>query len=96
MFMSLTLYVSIWVLLAVVVLVVAGYRMLVARRDDQSLDVTEEDSRVIEEQKQAIKKIRAIDRWGKSLTVLTIAYGLVIAIVYFANVWQEATKLPSR
>ena len=92
--MNLDPYVSIWVVLMVAVLAVVGYRMLVARRDDQSLDVTEEDSRVIEEQKQAIKKIRVIDRWGQSLTVLTIAYGLVIAVVYFANIWQEATKLP--
>ena len=56
----------------------------------------EKDARVIEEQKRAYKKIVALDRWGQSLTILTIAYGLVIVIVHLANVWQESSKITLR
>ena len=94
--MNLSPYVSIWVVLAVEVLALGGYRILIARRNDESLDVMEKDGRVIEEQKRAYKKIVALDRWGQSLTILTIAYGLVIVIVHLANVWQESSKITLR
>lgn len=92
--MNLIPYISTWTFLALVVLAIAIYRVTVARRDDRSLDLMVKDDRVIEAQKLAAKKIRTIDRWGQALTVLTITYGLVIAAVYFYQIWQLNTKIP--
>lgn len=94
--MNLIPYISTWSLLALVVLAIAIYRIMVARRDDRSLDLMVHDEKVIADQKMAVKKIRTIDHWGQALTVLTVVYGLVIAFVYFYQVWQEATKIPGR
>lgn len=91
--MNLIPYVSIWAVLTLFVLALAGYWNLVAYRDDQTLDVMENDPQVIEAQKLAIKKIRTIEFYGQSLTVLTVAYGLVIAFVYFYHIWLESTKI---
>ena len=91
--MNLIPYVSVWAVLAVGVLALVGYRMSVAHHDDASLDVLEKNAGVIAQQTLAIQRIGAIDRWGKSLTVLTILYGLAIAGVYIAHGWLEATKI---
>jgi len=86
-------YISIWAVLAVWVLALGGYRIMVARRDDATLDVLERNDHVIAQQKLAIQKIGAIDRWGMSLTVVTILYGLAIVVVYLAHLWQEGAKI---
>lgn len=91
--MNLLPYLSIWAILAVWVLALGGYRILVARRDDATLDVLERNDHVIAQQKLAIQKIGTLDRWGLSLTVVTILYGLVIAVVYLAHLWQEGAKI---
>ena len=91
--MNLISYVSTWAVLAVCVLALLGYRVLLAHRDDATLDIMEKNAGVIALQKCAIEKIGSIDRWGKSLTVLTILYGLVIGGVYLSRGWLEATKV---
>ena len=86
-------YISIWAVLVVWVLALGGYRVVVARRDDATLDVLERNDRVIAQQKLAVQKIGSLDRWEISLTVVTILYGLVIAAVYIAHLWQEGAKI---
>ena len=92
--MNLIPYISTWTILALAVVIIAIYRVRVARRDDQSLDVMVHDDHLIAEQQMAIKKIRTIDRLGQALTVLAITYGLVIVAMYFYHVWQEGAKIP--
>ena len=92
--MNLIPYVSIWSLLAVAVVIIAIYRVRVARRDDRSLDLMVHDDHVIAEQQMAIKKIRNIDRLGQALTVVAITYGLLIVTLYLYHIWQEGSKIP--
>jgi len=92
--MNLIPYISTWSILAVAVVIIAIYRVRVARRDDRSLDLLVSDQHVIAEQQMAIKKIRSIDRLGQALTVLAITYGLVIVTMYFYHIWQEGAKMP--
>ena len=89
-------YVWSWILLVVVVLALAGYRLVVARREDDTLDVLEQDPNVIAEQKLMSKKIDLIDRWGQSLTVLAVVYGIVLVSVYFYRVWLEGGRVQFR
>ncbi len=90
--MSLNPYVAIWIVLALIVLGIALYRQAVARRDDQSLHLIEGE-KLIAEQTRAYKKIGTIDRWGQSLTVVAIVYGLALAAIYLYHVWQQSTKI---
>ncbi len=92
--MNLIPYISTWSVLALAVVVIAVYRVRVARRDDQSLDVMAHDAHLIEQQQLAIKRIRKIDRFGQALTVVTITYGLVIAALYLYHIWLEGSKIP--
>jgi len=47
------------------------------------------------EQTRTSEKIRTIDRWGQSPTVLAILCGVVIVGMYLYQVWQEGTKIQS-
>ena len=88
--MSLIPYVSTWLVLALVVAGMAAYRYVVAKHEDRSLHVVEEDPGLISQQLREEKKLESIDRWGKSLTVIVVLYGLAILGVYLYHVWQEA------
>jgi ribonuclease D len=92
--MNLIPYVSTWAILAVAVVIIAVYRVRIARRDDQSLHLMVSDQHVLADQQMAIKKIRSIDHLGQALTVLAITYGLVIVALYLYHIWQEGAKMP--
>ncbi len=94
--MNLNPYVWTWITLVAVVLVLAAYRLLVARREDDTLDVLEQDPKVIAEQQLMSKKIDVIDRWGQSLTVLAIVFGIALVTVYFYRVWLEGGRVQFR
>jgi hypothetical protein len=92
--MNLIPYIASWGILAVVVLALLIYRISVARRDDATLHVLEQNPNVIAAQNQAIQKIKAIDHWGEALTIITVGYGLVIALVYLHYLWVMSTQMP--
>jgi len=91
--MNLIPYVSTWSVLAFVVLILGIYRLRLGRRDDVTLDVLASDPGVLAHQKEAVHKIKVIDVWGQTLTVLAFLYGLAIVGYYLYNVWLEGTKI---
>ncbi len=93
--MSLTPYIASWIVLGVIVLALAGYRMMVAGHEDKTLHLTDKEAALVMEQTRTSEKIRTIDRWGQTLTVLAILCGVAILAMYLYQVWQESTKIPS-
>ncbi|MGD0695728.1 MAG: hypothetical protein ABSB82_12825 [Terriglobia bacterium] len=91
--MNLTPYVSTWVVLAFVVLALGIYRIRLGRRDDSTLDVLASDPGVLAHQKDAVHRIKVIDVWGQTLTVLAFLYGLAIVGYYLYSVWEEGAKI---
>ena len=91
--MNIIPYISTWVVLAVVVLVLGIYRIRLARHDDDTLDVIMSDPGVIAHQKETVHRLKVIDLWGQALTVLAVLYGLAIAALYLYQVWQEGTQI---
>jgi hypothetical protein len=85
--------VSVWVLLALIVISMALYRHRLVRHVDATLDLLE-DSRVAGQQTREAKRADAVERWGKVLTVLVLLYGLVIAASYLHQAWQSGTQIP--
>lgn len=91
--MTLTPYISVWVVMAVGVLALALYRMTVAHHEDDTLHIGEKEAHLVVEQTRVFKRIEAIDWWGKLLTVIAVIYGLVLAGVYLYHVWLESAKV---
>ena len=92
--MSLTPFFAAWLALGAIVLGLAIYRkMLSTSRDDEFVHLGPGDGKLIERQVDASRKLDAIDRWGKALTLLVVIYGVVLAALHLYGVWQGSLEL---
>jgi hypothetical protein len=90
---ALTISVAVWALLAVVVIGLAIYRKMVTRGELDLVHIRDAEAALIPQQESLTSRLNFIDHWGKLLTVMTVAYGLVIAAVYLVRLWQENNQI---
>ncbi len=74
--------VLIWAVLAIATLALALYRKFVSAGEEDLIHLGPGEESRIPEQVALESKLKAVDRWGKTLTVITMAVGLVVAAVY--------------
>ena len=92
--MNLIPYVAIWAVFGIAVLALALYRkILTFHGDDEFVHLTEGSQRLIPHQVKLGNQLAFIDRWGKILTVFTIALGLVIVAVFLFTAWQASLQI---
>ena len=89
--MNLLPFIISWAALATVVLCLAIYRKVVARKEDDFLHV--DGGQAVSEQAAVAKKLEVIDRWGKILTIVAFVYALAILGMFLYNGWTDSTKL---
>ena len=82
-----TPFIVLWFVLALVTLGLAVYRKLIAMREDDYIHVGPGQDALITKQISTARKLDLIDRWGKALTVVTLAAGMVIAAAYMYQAW---------
>jgi hypothetical protein len=87
-YLNLSPFFVIWGLLAIAVLVLLGMRKSVASHEDDSIHVLGAD--VAPQQLAIAHKLDVIDKWGKTLTVVTVAFGLLLAAVFVIQQWVQA------
>lgn len=78
-------YAVFWGLLAIIVVVLIIYRKSISSREDDSIHL---EGSMPSEQVALDHKLGLVDRWGKTLTVITVVYGLALAGVYMYQVWN--------
>jgi putative heme iron utilization protein len=88
----LTIPTVIWVTMALVTAGLALYRKFVSREEVDVIHLRENESTVISSQETFAHQLNAIDRWGKILTIVLIAYGVALACGYLYLQWQESSK----
>ncbi len=71
-------------LVAVIAMII--WRQSVARKEDDSLHVLHG---AISEQTTVATKLEKIDKWGKTLTAITIAVGLLIFAAWVYQTWIQ-------
>jgi hypothetical protein len=79
---NLTPAVVIWVVLAIATLGLALYRKLISASEEDLIHLGPGEERRIPEQVALAGKLKTVDHFGKSLTVITIAIGLGVAALY--------------
>ncbi len=79
-------YAVFWGVLAIVVIFLIIYRKTVSSREDDSIHL---EGGMPSEQVALDHRLSAIDRWGKTLTAVTVVYGLVLAAIYLYQVWTN-------
>ena len=90
--MNLTPFVILWSMLALAVLGLAFYRKLTANHEDDLIHVGPGEEKLIPQQVQMAAKLEVVDRWGKILTVIFAAAGLLIAAAYLYQAWEASLK----
>jgi len=78
-------YALFWGVLALAVLCLIFYRRAVTSREDDSIHL---EGGMATEQISLAHRLELIDRWGKALTVITVAFGLLLAAVYLYQIWN--------
>jgi hypothetical protein len=95
MLLDLRPFLGIEVLLALVVIAMIAWRKAVARGEDDTLHVLQGDA--LPQQSAVAQKLDMIDKWGKTLTVIAVVFGLLLAGLYVYQVWvQGTTQVPMR
>ncbi len=79
---NLTPAIVVWVILAIATLGLALYRKLISASEEDLVHLGPGEERRIPEQLALAAKLKAVDRWGKILTVITVVVGLAVAGVY--------------
>lgn len=88
--MNLTPYVILWAVLGVATLALAIYRKLVMlHQEDELVHLGAGEEKMIPQQVALAHKMDTVDKWGKTLTVLTVVYGLAMAAVYLYGQLQR-------
>ena len=77
-----TTFVIFWAILGVATLALALYRKFVSMREDDYVHLSAGEEHLIPQQVATFKKIGAIDRWGITMTIVTVVLGLALAALY--------------
>lgn len=93
--MNVTGVVWIWVILGIVTLGLALYRRLASNREEDTVALGPGEEGRIPQQVALAERLRTIDRWGVSLTIITAVLGLCLAGAFLYQAWQDPTSVPN-
>jgi len=83
----------IWLAMASAVLGLALYRKLVSRDEADILHVRDAEAGMIKEQSALAIRLDQVDKWGKSLTVAAIVFGMALAVAFLYQQWLLSFRL---
>ena len=75
--------------MTVIVAVVALYRKVVTRRDDEVLHIADPTGEVSANEQNVSRSLKKIDNVGIALTVATALYGVALFAVYLYNGFMQ-------
>jgi len=81
-----TAFVIFWAILGVATLALALYRKFVTMHEDDYVHLSAGEERLIPQQLATFKRIGAIDRWGVTMTIVTVVLGLALAALYLYQI----------
>src|SRR5580692_5191883 len=91
-----TTLVAIWVILGVATLVLAVYRQILsAHQENDVVHLGAGEEKEIPRQVHLAQKMLTIDRWGKSMTIVTAIVGIGLASAYLYQAWESPNPGPN-
>lgn len=91
--MTLLTLACIWVSLALAVLVLAMARKWISRREDDTVHLADSEAPLVQQQASAATVLSRLDRWGKSLTVIVMLYGLALIVRVAYMGWVDSLQV---
>jgi hypothetical protein len=92
---DLTPFVAIFVVLSVVTLGLALFRKAVSSSEEDVVHLGPGEEREIPKQVILAQKLSAIDRWGKTLTVVTLLVGIGLGSAFLYKAWLDPKSVPN-
>ncbi|MGA3260920.1 MAG: hypothetical protein ABSE35_18715 [Bryobacteraceae bacterium] len=80
-------FVVLWAVLALAVISLIVYRRVVAAGEDDMIHISDAAGSVTSQQVTVAQKLDQIDKWGKTLTVITAVFGIVLVGIYVYQSW---------
>ena len=93
--MNITFIVVVWALLGAATLALAIYRWVLTGKTQDVVHLGPGEERAIPVQADVAQRLVAVDRWGKTLTVITAVMGLGLAAAYLYEAWQDPSAAPN-
>ena len=83
-----------WAIVTTVVLILAIWRVVVAKHDEEvaGIHIVEGEEKVPELQTQMARKLARIDLWGKALTVISAILIAGIGAAWLYNGWISTSQ----
>jgi hypothetical protein len=78
-----------WAVLTAGVLALAIYRHLVAKDEFDIIHLRECELPLVPGQERLAYRLDTVDFWGKALTAASVAYGLVLVVVFLYQAWNQ-------
>jgi len=82
-------FLVLWGVLAVGVAVLIVWRKIVDRDEDDTLHVLH--SEAVPRQAAVAQKLETIDKWGKIVTIVTVVFGILIALLFVYQTWVQTS-----
>lgn len=73
-----SLSIVILIVMTIVVAVLAGYRKMLARNEDDFIHMSDPSGKVVSDQQRMASSLAQIDKIGIALTVATAVYGAIL------------------
>jgi hypothetical protein len=83
----------VWLAITSAVIGLAVYRKLVARDEDDYLHVGDADQARTLKQAALATRLDAVDKWGKTLTIVAVGLGAILAGVSIYQAWLESLRI---
>ena len=91
MHVNLLPFVGLETVLIAAVIVMIFWRQAVARKEDDTLHVLHG---TLSEQTTVATKLERIDKWGKMLTAIAVAIGVVLLAIFLYQTWIQGSSIP--
>lgn len=89
--MNWILHISVWSVLALIVVILLFMRKSVSGGEDDTLHIQDAEAGLVNQQVAIARKLEKIDRWGKLVTLLLVIYGIFMAGMYVYLGWIESS-----
>ncbi|HUB82013.1 MAG TPA: hypothetical protein VMB03_24620 [Bryobacteraceae bacterium] len=87
-------FVVLWIVMALGVLALFIWRKSVSSKEDDNLHVSDPTSdKKMAEQAAVAQKLDLIDKWGKTATVVTVVYGVILGGIYVWQSWVQNSNM---
>jgi hypothetical protein len=94
--MNATYFISVWIVVGVATLILAIYRhILTVHQEEDVVHLADSEQREIAKQTSLARRLKKIDSWGMSMTVVVTLIGLGLGTAYLYQAWESPHPGPN-